>query len=119
MRLSNRGREVQVRPLTYFNDLYQYIGVTCLDKDKFFYAEKFVNFLLEKENQQKLSEICMFSCFYDIAFENPHLSLMQKTTFNASISPFLDCNTLKDLQQSAINALTDKNQLTKIKNLLI
>lgn len=119
VRLSNRGKEVDVKPLVAYNDLYQYIGITSNDKTKIIYAENFINYLLSEEVQNKLCKINMFSCFYGVNFENEHLNKMQNLWQFKTVSPFLHSDKFIEMQNISINAIRDIEQLNKIKKLLI
>ncbi len=120
VRLRNRGIEIKTRPLTSFCDLYQYVAITTMNKDKIELCEKFVNILLSQDSQKNLKNISMFSINYDLDFSNEHLNLMQTVNPKKTVSPFLDTNALKNLQELSYSAVKgDKNAEIKFKNLLV
>ena len=53
-RLSKRDMEVEIKPLTLFNDLYQYVSICSSSNDKIEYANTFINLLLSDKWQNKL-----------------------------------------------------------------
>lgn len=120
VRFSNRGFNVSAYPITEFNDLYQYISLTSADPVKSVYSEKFINFLLSGEIQQKLYKICMFSHFYKNEYDIETLNLMQANGGSYTLSAFSSKELLEDLNNDALKFINgDKTVLSKIKNVLI
>ncbi len=118
-RLISRGMEFYATPLSGFNDLYQYIGITSNDKDKLVYAERFIDFLTSDESQLKLNKISMFSAFIRVSFEDEILNEMQNATLNKTISVFTSSTELKNLQVIAEGALGgNENEKIKIEKML-
>lgn len=101
VRLSRRGLEAGIIPLTEFNDLYQYISITSDDGEKKYYAEKFVEYLLGEQVQKSLNKICMMSVFYNVEFSELGLNEMQGVKIRKTISAFSDKNVLKDLTETS------------------
>lgn len=119
-RLNNRGMEVITRPLTAFNDLYQYVAVTAKDENKRFFAEQFINHLESEVVQKKLNQIGMLSVFFDGKNQNEHLEKMQRINDFKTISAFTSPSIIKELQSLSLNfASGEENSLNKIKNLLV
>lgn len=46
IRLQTRGESFEIKPLTEFNDLYQYISVLTRDEEKAAVAEEYINYVL-------------------------------------------------------------------------
>jgi len=119
VRLRNRGMEVETTALTKFNDLFQYVGVTSKEEVKKYYAEKFVQYLVSEKVQESLSEIDMFSCFYEVEYESKSLSKMQRINCEYTLSPFIaneQFKVIKELSGRAIKG--EKELINKIKNML-
>ena len=120
VRLSRRGLEAGIIPLTAFNDLYQYISLTSTDELKLAYSEKFIDFLLSENVQKKLPKIAMLSAFYKNTYDLETLNLLQEVTEFSSISAFSSSELIEDIRSNALNAVNgDKDALAKIKNVLI
>ncbi|MBO5714505.1 MAG: hypothetical protein J6R83_03670 [Clostridia bacterium] len=120
VRFSNRGFNVKATMLTQFNDLYQYVSITSDNLEKSLYSEKFINYLLSNEIQQKLYKINMFSQFYDNEYQIETLNSMQKITPNYTLSAFSSSQLIQDLLDKSNDYLKgDKTALSKIKNVLI
>lgn len=119
-RLERRGVEVISRPLTAFNDLYQYACITSTDKLKRFYSEKFIKYLLSEKVQSTLNEIGMMSAFGQVKYDNEHVIAMQKIKNFKTISAFIDRAKLVDMQKLALKALQgEKDSIIKLKNMLV
>lgn len=120
MRLTVRGEEFYAIPLTSFNDLYQYISVCSNDKDKTYYSEKFVQYLLKKETQEKLSEINMFSVFYDVSYSIDAMVKINDCKYFNTLFAFSDIETLKNLREISKDCVKKKDyENFKIKNMLL
>ncbi|MCQ2387598.1 MAG: hypothetical protein MJ066_04035 [Clostridia bacterium] len=120
IKLNNIGMETDVLPLNSFNDLYQYISITCNNEIKLVYSEKFINFLISDEIQKKLSDICLFSPYIDISFDNDCLVKMQNQKVLYTVSPFIDLKKITEIHNDCLSVLSgDKNSILKIKNVLI
>ncbi len=120
VRLSSRGMEVEVKPLEKFNDLFQYVSVLSVDPLKTYYAKEFVNYLVSKDVQTRLSDISMLSCFYKNTYDNPHIEKMQIINDYLTISPFrseLEFIELKDVSLRALKG--DESAKIKLKNMLV
>ncbi len=120
VRFSNRGFSVLSYPITEFNDLYQYIALTSDDSVKSVYSEKFIDYLIGQEVQQKLYKICMFSHFYKNEYDIQTLNDMQFNGGDYTVSAFSSKELLEDLNNDALKYINgDKTVLPKIKNVLI
>lgn len=120
IRIERRGVEVTTYPLENYNDLYQYVSITGNDKIKNVIAERFINYLLSENVQKTLKSIGMFSCLYDLDYDNIHLDKMQKVKPKYSVSAFLSTQSLKEMQSLSLSAmLGDEESLIKIKKLVL
>ncbi len=119
-RLTNRGMEFIAKPLTQFNDLFQYVSVTSTDQTKRYYAEEFVKFLVDERVQTQLNTIGMLSAFYDVENQTPTLNEMQKIKESVTVSAFTDKNVIKEMQRiSKMGIEGDTDALNKIKNMCV
>lgn len=120
IRLTNRGFEFEIKPLTKFNDLYQYMAITATEQVKQIYAQEFLEYLLTEKVQKRLTEIGMFSCFYNIDYAQKKLLEMQNVAGFSTLSAFTHKKDLAELQNlSKLFAQGDANALNKIKNALV
>lgn len=119
-RLKNRGFEFSFYPLSQFNDLYQYISVTTQDLQKNVYAQEFIEHLLSENVQKSLSEIGMFSPYFNAEYQDQDFISMQNVEMKKTISTFTPKEKLHELQDfSRLAVMGDDLALNKIKNLLI
>ena len=120
IRLSNRGMEVISRPLSYFNDLFQYVSVTAEEQIKRYYAEKFTEYLVSDAVQEKLNKIGMFSPYKRVIYENEHLAAMQEQENGYTFSAFSSEAFFEEMQSLSLKAMTgDLSAAEKIKNMLL
>lgn len=120
VRLENRGLEVNTRPLTVYNDLYQYVALTSRDKNKLTMAKRFINQLLSKNVQSKLEQISMMSEIVDVNYDNQHLISMQKNKSFSTLSVFVSTGTLKNCQELSKEAVKgEQTAINKLKKLLV
>ncbi len=120
VRLSNRGMEVEIAPLNAFNDLYQYVALTCTDKHKKVYASRFIEYLVSDSVQSQLDKISMFSPYIKVEHDDEKLTAMQRNNNFLSISAYLHGEQLKEIQELSMLALKgNQNSINKIKNMLI
>ncbi len=120
VRLNNRGMQVETSPLNAFNDLYQYVGLTSMDKNKKVYASLFIEYLLNDQVQKQLNKICMFSPYIKVEYNDENLSKMQENNKFSSISAYLDKAQLREMQETSLLAVRgNQNSIDKIKNMLI
>jgi len=120
VRLSNRGMDVFVRPLTAFNDLYQYASVVSKDQTKADVSKLFLEYLVSGEVQKRLNEIRMFSAFnIDLHFEEEHLNEMQKESKFSTLSAFTDGRLLDEINENSARAIKkDEDAIKYISNIL-
>ncbi len=120
VRLINREFSFSAQPLSTYNDLYQYISIIKGDEEKVEECRGFVDFLLSEKQQKKLAGLNMFSCFYEVEFENEYMIEMQKLKSFPSVSAF---NTkeiileLKNLSYSAYGG--NEDSVNKLKKFIV
>lgn len=120
VRLANRGIEINSRPLTSFNDLYQYVSITTKQKQKLMVLQQFINYLVSNQIQSNLNSIDMMSEYTNVLSENIHISNLQNTSAEKTLSAFTDNATLLNLQQLSLRAVNgDLSCKDKIKKMLI
>lgn len=119
-RLNTRGYEFISKPLTVYNDLYQYICVTSEDQSKRYYSQKFVEYLCSDNVQNKLNKISMFSAFTNSCNDNSHLTAMQEQKNFSTISAFTPSIMMEELNTASIKAINGgKDDLNKIIKMLV
>ena len=121
VRLENKELNVKSTLLNNFSDLNQYVSVTTKDAVKREKAKDFVKFLLSKNQQEKLSKICMGSNYFNVQFDNENLNELNKINSKIkTISAFLEKEILLNLKEQSLGAYYgDKEIYNKIKNILI
>ena len=120
VRLTNRGINFSAKPLTNFNDLYQYLSLTSTSQNKSIYARRFIDYLLSDKVQEKLNKINMLSPYKNISFDIESLNLMQNARGFSTISAFYPSAVLGEINAKSNLAIKgDKNAINYIKNLLI
>lgn len=119
-RFNSRGFEVLVKPLTKFNDLYQYAVITSKDVTKSLLSQEFLEFLISFEVQKELYSIGMFSPYYSVVTNNAQYNLMQNVKEFSTLSPFMKSEELLELHSDAKEGLKgNKDALNKIKKIVI
>ncbi len=120
IRLERRNMEVVCKPLTKYNDIYQYVAITSQNATKIFYAQSYIKHLLNEEVQKNLNEIGMLSTITNVEYNNPHLVEMQRLTDFNSVSAFSMAHSLKEMQENSLLLIGGKKELEiKIKNMLV
>lgn len=111
VRLVNSGINFTSTPLTYFNDMFQYISITSTNGEKIAFANTFIDYLLSEEVQKKLVDISMFSVNgYKLYNDNEHFSQFENQNVKYTISPFLQTQTLDNVKiQSKESFISKKN----------
>lgn len=120
VRLSYTNNEFNIIPLTTFNDMFQYIGITTCEESKIKVANEYVDYLLSEKVQQKLVNLKLFSDVIDLNYENNELNVMQKATDFATISVFIDKNKIREIKNLFIlNTPLSEEEYLKIKKLYV
>lgn len=119
-RLINRGMEFISRPISVYNDIFQYISITTNDQTKYEYAAEFVRYLISEEVQLRLDEIGLYSCYCQVKYADPDMKEMQNAKSEYCLSAFAteeEINAIRGLGAKAVAG--DKENLNKIKKLLV
>lgn len=120
VRLLSRGMEFRATPITSYNDLYQYISLTCNNSEKSVYAEKFIEFLIGKEAQTSLNKIDMFSPYYPVTYSVTEMAELQNAKYKSTVSAFTAELELGEIQRDSYLALRgNQEELIKIKKLVL
>lgn len=118
-RLNRRGMEYQATPLKEYNDLYQYISVMSQSYEKKYYSDKFVEFLLSENSQNKLTQIGMMSLTQKGLYDGS-LGELEKIEQNYTISAFSSKQLLSEVKEQSYLALKgQKEAQIKLKNVII
>ncbi len=118
-RLDRREAEYGAKPLSKFNDLYQYVSVCTRSEEKKFYSQEFIKYLLSNDSQKKLCDIGMFPCA-DLSVNEGVLGEMEKERNELTLSLFLGKSSFKKIQELSLKAFVgDENAYAKIKNMII
>ncbi len=120
VRANNLNLEISSRPLTKFNDLFQYVSVTTNDQAKNMLCQKYLSVLFSLETQKELTNLSMLSNYYSIGFENEHLQKLQQLNSFSTLSAFADSLTLKNVHSLSEDVVSGQiNMLDKLKNLTV
>ena len=109
-RLMSRNVTFYTKPIDSFSNLQQYISITTTDNERKAACQAYVELLLSKEVQEKLTQIGMMSLQHIIyTAENP-LAKVEEKKPHWTISPFLEQERMQQLLSLAMQALNgDKN----------
>ena len=119
-RIIRRGMDFTSKPLSEYNDLYQYISVTSADAVKAAYAQSFINYLLSDEIQAKLSDIGMCSCYIEVKYEDPDMSALAAAKSEYTVSAFASKEFIGELQiKGKLAASGKESEILNIKNCLL
>lgn len=119
-RFNSRGFEVLIKPLTKFNDLYQYAVITSKEQTKKELSQEFLEFLISFEVQKELYSIGMFSPYYSVVTDNAQYNLMQNIRVFSTLSPFMKSEELLELHRVAKEGIMgNQDALNKIKKIVI
>ena len=110
-KLINNGYEFTANPLEIYNDLYQYISIMSNDKEKLPVINTFIDYLLSKEVQNKLTDINMLSSLYKGLYnDNESYTKLEKVKFKYTLSPFSEKRRIDDIFRQSKNLyLTNDN----------
>ncbi|MCQ2399083.1 MAG: hypothetical protein MJ072_01085 [Clostridia bacterium] len=117
-RVITNGAEANVIPLSEYNDLYQYASITSTVGIKREYAEKFLTYILSEKTQRRLTEIGMYSPYFDGLY-GEGITAKGEVKNKFTLSAFTGKAGYSSLLVATENAyLTDYDEF-KIKNLII
>ncbi len=108
-RFRTRGVPYKFKPVTKFNDLYQNISVTSTDAKKRTFAEKYVNFLLDKSSE--IYKLGLFS--ENCALYDDYLNDLEGLTYECRLFSPCSKETVDEIKSAAIN-----NDAKKLKTIL-
>ena len=119
-RFRTRNFEVQVKALSGYCDLWQYICACTDAADEYAACLDFIACLLSKEEQAHLREIGMLSAYYPIYdVGEGNISSADGVLPERAVNPWLSEEAKEDLQAAAEAALRgDKNGAKKFENFL-
>lgn len=100
-RLENKGIDIEVAPLTVFNDLYQYVSVLSVSGEKVKAANAFVGYLLSDGVQSKLSRIGMRSFFFSVG--DGAVSVLDGVNYSLVTPPLIKKDELERLKKLSID----------------
>lgn len=117
-RFASRGAQVYCRPVGEFSDLYQYIAVLASDENDRTICGEYLETLLGRESQSRLTEIGMFSPFFDIYGADDGLAdEMERMGARYTIGAFASLEGLKNANEAAKSVL-DGSDPEVLKNFL-
>ena len=110
VRLNSNGVSFTATPLSTFNDLFQYIGVTSVSENKRFYAFSFVDFLLSESVQKTLVNIKMLSpTLKGLYNSNSYFTALENVSQTYTVSPFLSKKDLIAVKDEAKGQILSQN----------
>lgn len=105
-RFAARGVNVYCRPLGEFSDLYQYIAVLAEGEAEREICGEYIRTLLGEDSQKRLTEIGMFSPFFDIyGADDPIADEMERITARYTLGAFTSAEGLREANAAAKSAL--------------
>lgn len=118
-RLMGRDMDFISKPLSAYNDLYQYISVTSADDNKAEISKEFIKYLISEKVQNKLNKIGMYGCYSAPEYDSPDMAAMQKAETEYFLSAFSSKELIKELQSIGLKAAAgEKDEIFKIKKLI-
>ena len=119
VRLNQRGYVFYYKPLSSYNDLYQYFYVLSNDVSKGFYAEKFIDFVMGEIYQDKLSKLQMLSIVKNVdCYEE--IASAQNATIKSTVSAFILPEKIEEAKRLCTLALAgDVSAENKLKKLVV
>lgn len=105
-RFASRGTQVYCRPAGEFSDLWQYIAVLAEGAEDREICGEYVRLLLGEESQKRLTEIGMFSPYFDVYGADGGLAdEMERVTARYTIGAFASPEGLKSADDAAKSVL--------------
>ncbi len=121
-RFVTRGVTVQARALENFCDLWQYISVCASDAEKYNASLDFIDLLVSREWQVRLSSVGMLSPFYDAVYaeEGGGMRALEEEKPALLFPAFADDAARETFSALAEEALKgDENSAKKLENYLV
>lgn len=116
-RLIMRGLNYTATPLEEYNDLYQYIAVTADEEAACAVARKFIDYLLTKKSQEKLSSYGMMPVTNGVSVCES-LSAYDGAKTIAGVSAFTSQNSLENLKNALAESLKSRKKCQTFENAL-
>ena len=116
-RLNVRGVNYTATPLERFCDLYQYIAITAETKETYELAEKFIEYLISVEVQNKLARIFMRPVVKG-ATAAEELSVYNGEKTTATISAFTSAGVIENLRADLLNSVNERKKSQTFENAL-
>lgn len=109
-RFHARGVNVYCKAIDGFSDLYQYVAVLTEDRERQAVCEGYIERLLGQQTQKKLTEIGMFSPYYDIYdAASPIEDELERAKVKKTIGVFTSDDGLRAANEAAERALKEGN----------
>lgn len=109
-RFHARGVNVYCKAIESYSDLYQYVTVLTEDRERQAICEEYIERLLGEKTQKKLTEIGMFSPYYDIYdADSPIEDELERANVQKTIGVFTSDNGLRAADEAAERALREGN----------
>lgn len=119
VRLIKSGVTFESQPITFYNDMFQYISITSTDGQKIAFANTFIDYLLSEDVQKKLVDISMFSVNgYKLYSDNEHFSKFENASVKYTISPFLQEQTIESIKKQSKQSFITKENNKDLANYL-
>lgn len=97
IRLQTRGESFEVKPLTEFNDLYQYISVLTRDGEKAAVAEEYVNYVLSHgESLTRIGMLCDGETLY-----SDEMHALEGVDFSYTVPAVVSSGAVTEIKKAA------------------
>lgn len=97
IRLQIRGESFEVKPLTEFNDLYQYISVLTRDGEKAVVAEEYINYVLSHgESLTRIGMLCDGETLY-----SDEMHALEGVDFSYTIPAVVSSGAVDEIKKAA------------------
>lgn len=97
IRLQTRGESFEVKPLTEFNDLYQYISVLTRDGEKAAVAEEYINYVLSHgESLTRIGMLCDGETLY-----SDEMHALEGVDFSYTVPAVVSSGAVTEIKKAA------------------
>lgn len=118
-RLVSRNAEFTATPIDEFSDLFQYFSLTSKDKNKEFFANKFIAYMLSDKVQSKLTNLGMLSVNkQDLYGSGDVMHDLERTKINYTVSPFSSVTNFQNASNETFSLIKQGESKHKITNFL-